>query len=75
MGSYHPEHTDMYYPINYGYVEGVMAPDGAEMMKRKDIMGHVIENVELTVTTFGAFTNVVVIKNPILFCGCFPSEL
>ena len=27
---YHPEHTDMYYPINYGYVEGVMAPDGEE---------------------------------------------
>ena len=20
MGSYHPEHKDMYYPINYGYV-------------------------------------------------------
>ena len=30
MGSYHPKHTDMYYPINYGYVEGVMAPDGEE---------------------------------------------
>lgn len=30
LGSYHPEHTDMYYPINYGYVEGVMAPDGEE---------------------------------------------
>lgn len=28
LGSYHPEHKDMYYPINYGYVEGVMAPDG-----------------------------------------------
>lgn len=30
MGSYHPEHKDMYYPINYGYIEGVMAPDGEE---------------------------------------------
>ena len=30
LGSYHPEHKDMYYPINYGYVEGVMAPDGEE---------------------------------------------
>lgn len=28
--SYHPEHKDMYYPINYGYVEGIMAPDGEE---------------------------------------------
>lgn len=30
LGSYHPEHEDMYYPINYGYVEGVIAPDGEE---------------------------------------------
>ena len=30
MGSYYPNHKDMYYPINYGYVEGVMAPDGEE---------------------------------------------
>ena len=27
-GSYHPEHKNMYYPINYGYVEGIMASDG-----------------------------------------------
>ncbi len=30
LGSYHPEHKEMYYPINYGYVEGVIAPDGEE---------------------------------------------
>ena len=30
LGSFHPEHHDMYYPVNYGYVEGVMAPDGEE---------------------------------------------
>lgn len=30
LGSYHPEHRDMYYPINYGYVEGLIAPDGEE---------------------------------------------
>ena len=30
MGSYHPKHKDMYYPINYGYIEGVIAPDGEE---------------------------------------------
>lgn len=23
MGTYHPEHKDMYYPINYGYIEGM----------------------------------------------------
>lgn len=30
MGSRHPKHTDMIYPINYGYIDGVMAGDGAE---------------------------------------------
>lgn len=29
-GSYHPQHKDLFYPINYGYVEGVIAPDGEE---------------------------------------------
>lgn len=30
LGSYHPEHKDIYYPVNYGYIEGIMAPDGEE---------------------------------------------
>lgn len=30
MGSYHPEHRDIYYPVNYGYVPGVIAADGEE---------------------------------------------
>ena len=30
MGSHHPQHPDMIYPINYGYVPGIMAPDGEE---------------------------------------------
>lgn len=30
LGSYHPQYKDMYYPVNYGYVEGVFAPDGEE---------------------------------------------
>ena len=30
LGSYHPEHPDMYYPVNYGYIKGVIAPDGEE---------------------------------------------
>lgn len=30
LGSFHPEYRDMYYPINYGYIEGVIAPDGEE---------------------------------------------
>ena len=30
LGSYHPKHKDMYYPINYGYIEGIIAGDGEE---------------------------------------------
>ena len=30
QGSCHPKHKDLYYPVNYGYVQGVMAPDGEE---------------------------------------------
>lgn len=28
LGSVHPVHKDLYYPINYGYIEGILAPDG-----------------------------------------------
>ena len=30
IGSHHPRHAEMIYPINYGYVEGILAEDGAE---------------------------------------------
>lgn len=30
LGTAHPRHPDMRYPINYGYVDGVFAGDGAE---------------------------------------------
>lgn len=30
LGTYHPEYPDMYYPINYGYIKGIIAPDGEE---------------------------------------------
>ena len=28
LGSYHPKHKDIYYPINYGYIEGIMTGHG-----------------------------------------------
>jgi len=28
LGSYHPKHPDIYYPVNYGYVSGIIAGDG-----------------------------------------------
>lgn len=30
LGSFHPEYKDLYYPVNYGYVKGIAAPDGEE---------------------------------------------
>lgn len=30
LGSFHPKHRDIYYPVNYGYIPGVIAPDGEE---------------------------------------------
>lgn len=30
LGSCHPEHPEMIYPVNYGFVEGVFAADGEE---------------------------------------------
>ena len=30
LGTYHPKHKDIYYPVNYGYIKDVMAGDGEE---------------------------------------------
>lgn len=30
LGSYHPQYQNHYYPVNYGYIEGIIAPDGEE---------------------------------------------
>lgn len=30
LGSYHPNHKDIYYSVNYGYIEGIMALDNEE---------------------------------------------
>ena len=30
MGTYHPAHKDLYYPVNYGYIPGILARDGEE---------------------------------------------
>lgn len=30
LGSLHPQHRDMHYPVNYGYIKGITAPDGEE---------------------------------------------
>ena len=30
LGSHHPKHKDIIYPVNYGYIPGVIASDGEE---------------------------------------------
>ena len=30
MNSYHSEHKELFYPVNYGYIEGIIAPDRSE---------------------------------------------
>jgi inorganic pyrophosphatase len=45
MGSAHPQHPDMIYPINYGYLPDTLAPDGEP--EDAYIMG-----VEVPVNTF-----------------------
>jgi len=30
LGTYHPKHKKLFYPINYGYIEGIIAGDGEE---------------------------------------------
>jgi inorganic pyrophosphatase len=30
LGSYHPVHKELYYPINYGYIEGIFSFDKEE---------------------------------------------
>ena len=49
-GSRHPDHGDIVYPVNYGYIEGIIAPDGEEQdayilgvnMPVKEFTGRVI---------------------------------
>ena len=30
LGTYHPKHKDIFYTVNYGYIEDIIAPDGEE---------------------------------------------
>ncbi len=30
LGTHHPNHKDIFYTVNYGYIEGIIAQDGEE---------------------------------------------
>ena len=34
-GSYHPEHPQILYEVDYGYLEGTSSPDGDQAAKRR----------------------------------------
>lgn len=50
LGSSHPEYAELYYPVNYGYVQGILAADGEQQdayvlgvdTPVKEFMGRVI---------------------------------
>ena len=50
LGSHHPTHPELFYPINYGYIKGVLGGDGEEQdayilgvdRPIKELTGHVI---------------------------------
>ncbi len=59
LESYQPKHKDIYYPINYGYIEGIIAPDGEEQEEKDvDILG-----VDKPVDQFTGRTIAVVHRN------------
>ena len=33
LETYHPNHNNIYYSVNYGYVQEVIAPDGEEQVE------------------------------------------
>lgn len=30
LGTFHPNHKEIFYTVNYGYIPGIIAPDGEE---------------------------------------------
>ena len=34
LGSYHPKYKNLYYPVNYGYVENIIASDNEWQMSQ-----------------------------------------
>lgn len=37
IGTHHPKHPEIVYPINYGYVEGLLGGDGEEQIGRAHV--------------------------------------
>ena len=49
MGTFHPKHKDIYYPVNYGYIEGIMGGDGEEQDAYVLGVDHPVETFDGTV--------------------------
>ena len=70
LGSTHPEHDWMVYPLDYGYLEGTSAVDGDGV----DVFLGSADRGPLTAAavTFDPFKHDVEVK---LFAGCTPDEV
>ena len=70
IGSTHPEHDWMVYPLDYGYLEGTSAVDGDGV----DVFLGSADRATLTAAavTFDPFKHDVEVK---LFAGCTPDEV
>lgn len=49
LRSRHPKHPDIYYPVNYGYIKGILAPDCEEQDAYILGIGHPVESFTGTV--------------------------
>ena len=55
LGSRHPRHPEMVYPVNYGYVDGIIARDGAD--QDVYLLGIDVPVAEYTATVIGFTTS------------------
>ena len=39
LGTHHPKYKDLYYSLNYGYVEGIISADGEEQEEKGGLSG------------------------------------
>ena len=56
IGSSHPDYPSLVYPVNYGYIEGVIAPDGEN--QDAYVIGECYPRIKLNITvTVNSYMN------------------
>jgi len=67
LGTSHPKHPSIVYPINYGYIHGVLAPDG-DWQDAYVLGGYLDEKIEAMVHFQEQFFDSKIYMN-IKYCG------